>query len=176
MADWLSVQVTQEQAVFSTVEEGRQYDLRDFAAGLFTLLPETPIDANGINADTHFRLESETVWHQFGDRFLPKEFWEPLFTEDHWKQRSDGKRVGMRSMTVEVNRQDSSPGYVRTELGPSVRVTPNGIFAGINCHYQLTTSVDKRKNAMEARRVLLDEWETARGMQIDLVKQLLEAV
>src|SRR5437879_6385671 len=51
VADWLSVQVTQQQAIFSTVELAREVDLRDLARGVFNLLPETPVDAIGINAD-----------------------------------------------------------------------------------------------------------------------------
>ena len=176
VADWLAVQVTQEQAVFSTVEEGRQDELRDIARGIFELLPETPVDAIGINSDTHFRLESEQVWHEFGDKFLPKDFWEPLFSEGDWLARPDGQHVGLRSMTIEVTRGDSGPpGFVRTELGPSVRITPNGIYAGINCHYQLSRATD-RSTASKAGQALLDQWQPARELQIRLVGQLLEAV
>src|SRR5438067_1325316 len=62
-ADWLSVQVTTDQAAFATVEDGRDFDLRDFARSVWELLPETPIDAVGINSDAHFRAESEDAWH-----------------------------------------------------------------------------------------------------------------
>jgi hypothetical protein len=86
VADWLSVQVTQEQAVFSTVDMGRESDLRDLVKSVFELLPDTPVDAIGINADTHFRTESEDAWHAFGDRFLPKDFW------DHCLTRKSGSR------------------------------------------------------------------------------------
>ncbi len=57
-AGWLWVQVTQQQAVFSTVYEGRESDLRDLAKGVFDLLPETPVHGLGINADIHVRLPS----------------------------------------------------------------------------------------------------------------------
>jgi len=73
-ADWLSVQVTLQQAIFSTVEEGREPELRDLFMGTFDLLPETPINAVGINADVHFRVESQEAWHGTGQvspqRFL----------------------------------------------------------------------------------------------------------
>ncbi len=67
-ADWLTVQVTQDQAAFSTVEE-RELDLRDLAMAIFDLLPETPVDAIGINVGWHVRANSEADWHAFGDRF-----------------------------------------------------------------------------------------------------------
>ena len=177
VGDWLSVRVMPQQAVFSTVDEGRALDLRDFAHGVFDLLPETPVDALGINSDTHFRAESETAWHEFGDRFLPKEFWEPLFESGNWKERPDGKRVGMRVMTVEVYRDDDAlPGHVRIEVAPSARITPNGVYIGINDHYQLTTEGGRRATAVDAMRVLVDQWDAVRDLEDRLVAQLLEAM
>jgi hypothetical protein len=55
-ADWLNVQVTLDQASFSTTEEGRDVDLRDLARAVFDLVPETPVNAIGLNADAHFRV------------------------------------------------------------------------------------------------------------------------
>ncbi len=177
VADWLAVQVTQEQAVFSTVDQGRELDLRDFATGVFELLPETPVDALGINTDIHFRTASEEAWHAFGDRFLPKDFWEPLFSGEGWKERPDGKKVGMRVMTVEAHREDSQiPGYVRVQLAPSVRVPQNGVYIGINAHFQLTTSESDRSNAAVAAGVIVDEWKRTRELESDFIAHLLEAV
>jgi hypothetical protein len=176
VADWLTVQITQQQAVFSTVDKGRELDLRDLARGFFELLPETPVDAVGINADYHFRADDETTWHAFGDRFLPKDFWEPLFQGDEWKTRSGGNRVGMRVMTVEVHRKDDlQPGYVRIELAPSVRAVPNGVYIGINAHFQLTREA-RRATAAHAARVLVEQWEGARKLETGLLGSLEAAV
>ena len=176
VADWLSVQVTQEHAVLATVDQGREVDLRDLARGIFDLLPETPIDALGINSDSHFRTADESAWHAFGDRFLPKAFWEPLFEPKAWKPRSDGKLVGMRGMTVEVSRGDPrTPGHVRIELAPSLRTTPNGIYVGINAHFQLATD-GRRAKASDAARVLTEQWEATRALESTLVGKLAEAV
>jgi hypothetical protein len=176
VADWLNIQVVQEQAVFSTVDLSRELDLRDFAIGLFELLPETPVNAIGINSDTHLAAESEEAWHEFGDRFLPKEFWEPLFEDGKWRKRKDGKRVGMRVMTIEVHRNDERlPGWVRVELAPSVRVVPHGVYIGINAHFQLTTG-DKRGTGHDASRVLRENWEATRSLENELVAHLLEEV
>lgn len=171
-ADWLTVQVTLEQAVFSTVEEGRELDLRDLAKGVLDLLPETPVSAIGINSDGHFRVESEDAWHSFGDRFLPKDFWQPLFDGEHWKRRSDGRSVGMRSLTVEANREDI-PAYVRTEVAPSVRLVPHGIYAGVNAHFQLTTSEADTGNGYRAARVVEEHWEATRQLERDLIAQIV---
>jgi len=177
VADWLTVQVTQGQAVFSTVDQGRELDVRDVARGVFELLPETPIDALGINSDTHFQAQSEGAWHAFGDQFLPKDFWEPIFEDGDYKQRADGKRVGMRSMTVEVSRTETPlQGWIRVEIAPSLRIGPYGIFIGINGHFVLPRHNDIRGNGGDAARVLMEQWEGARETESRLVAKLLEAV
>jgi hypothetical protein len=125
-----------------------------------------------LNADAHFRVESETAWHAIGDRFLPKDFWQPIFEGDEWKRRPDGLSVGMRSITVEAWREDI-PGYVRTEVAPSVRLTPNGVYTGINAHFQLTTP-DERGNAYMAARIIEDHWDATRDLERELIRRILE--
>ena len=117
-ADWLSVQITLEQAVFSTVQEGREPDLRDLVKNVFEYLPETPVDALGINSDTHFNAGSEELWHQIGDMFLPKDYWGAFFQGDEWKPRSDGlTNVGLRTVTVEAY-PASAAGWIRWRSRP----------------------------------------------------------
>ena len=171
VADWLSVQVTLQKAIFATVDEGRDRDLRDVASGVLDLLPETPIDAVGINSDAHYRVHSEEVWHELGDRFLPKEFWEPMFEANHWMRRPDGHAVGMRTLTVEVHRDDVL-GFVRVEVAPSVRVTPDGVYAGVNAHFQLRVD-DRRGNGYKAARVIHDQWDQTRALQRELLDRVM---
>lgn len=171
-ADWLGVQVTQQQAVFSTVEEGREFDLRDLVVGVFELLPETPVDAVGINTDVHFRLESEEDWHAFGDKYLPKDLWEPLFQGERWRRRPDGHTVGMRTLTVEAWREDVT-GFLRIEIAPSVRITPHGVYTGINAHLQLTTD-ENRSNGFEGARTVAEQWEDTRALERELLDSFLE--
>lgn len=172
-ADWLAVQVTPQQAVFSTADIGRESDLRDLAKAAFELLPETPVNALGINADAHFRLGSEDEWHVMGDRFLPKDFWEPLFDGDGWRRRAGGLAVGLRSMTVEAWHEDLS-GFIRSEVAPSVRITPNGVYVGINAHFDLTTG-DSRGNAYVAARHLDESWQGTRQLEADLISRVVQA-
>ena len=175
-ADWLTVQVTQEQAVFTTVEEGRELDLRDVAMGVFDLLPETPVDAVGINAAWHVRAQSEADWHAFGDRFLPKDFWHQVFDGGDWRRREDGEAVGLRTMTVEVGRPEGSrrDGIVKMEVAPSTRIVP-GIFASVNAHFQLTLPEKARGSAYDAARTLEEEWEEARAQELTMLSRLFEA-
>jgi hypothetical protein len=173
---WLSVQVTNEQAVFSTVEEARALELRDLAKNVFELLPHTPINALGINTDSHFRVPSEDAWHEIGDIFLPKEEWEPLFSLEgqEWLTRTGDRVVGMRSMIVEAwrpNRRD----YVRVEVAPSVRITPNGVFLGINSHFQLSHG-EERGTGLGAAQVVAEQWDGARAFEEVLRTRILEWV
>jgi hypothetical protein len=173
-ADWLSVQVTLQKAQFSTVEAARESDLRDLARGVFDLLPETPVDAVGLNADTHFRVGSEDEWHTLGDRFLPKDFWSPLFEGEAWRKRADGTPVGLRTMTVEAY-PEGVTGHVRVEVAPSVRVVPHGVYIGINAHFQLPQEGDVRSNAFTAARTIDEHWEATRALERQLIERILEA-
>lgn len=172
VADWLTVQVTQQQLVLATVDQGRELDLRDLAKGILDLLPETPVDAIGINADSHFRADDASAWHAFGDRFLPKNLWEPLFERGEWKTRDEGKHVGMRSMIVEVTRDDENlPGHVRVELAPSVRIAPNGVYIGVNAEFRFSRP-GYRGTAIEAGRVLITKWEEVRTLESHILASL----
>jgi hypothetical protein len=173
---WLSVQVTREQAVFATVEDARELELRDLVKNVFELLPHTPVSAVGINADNHFRVDSEDAWHELGDVVLPKDRWDPLFVGDdqEWLTRSGDKVSGLRSMTVESwrpNRRD----YVRVQVEPSTRITPNGVYAGINAHYQLTYD-EEVGDALKGASVVAEKWDVTRTLEQRLRDQILEWV
>lgn len=176
VADWLTVQVTQQQLVLATVDRGRDVDLRDLSKGLFELLPETPVDALGLNVHAHFRSEDEITWHAFGDKFMPKDHWESLFEGKGWVSHPDGKRVGMRAMTAEVTRSDPKvPGYVRVELAPSIKITPHGIYVSVNSHFQLTTP-DRRANASDAARVLITHWAPTLALASNILSRIAEEI
>jgi len=76
-------------------------------------------------------------------------------------------------MTLEVAREDLD-GYVRTEVAPSVRVTPDGVYIGVNAHFQLSRADDERGNGYQAARVVADNWDTTRRLERDLIQQVLE--
>ena len=174
-ADWLGVQITLQQASLTTADEGRDVDLRDVAKSVFTLLPETPVDGIGINADAHFRVSSEEAWHEIGDKFLPKDMWEPVFTNgEDFIRRPSGKTVGLRSVMVEVHRPKSR-GFIRVEVAPSVRIGPNGVYMGINSHFQLSQQ-ERRGNGYDAVSILDEQWEPTRRLEHHIVERLLDLV
>jgi hypothetical protein len=109
-----------------------------------------------------------------GDRFLPKEFWQPLYEGDQWKRREDGSTVGLRSLTIEGARQDV-PGYVRTEVAPSVRLAPHGVYVGVNGHFQLTKGPDERGDGYQAARIIEEHWVSTRSLERTLIDRILQA-
>lgn len=148
--------------------------IRDAARGVFDLLPHTPVDGIGINADAHYRLESEEEWHAVGDLFAPKDFWQPLFSGDEWRHREGSEMtVGLRTLRVEAwrpNRKD----YVRLEVAPSIRTIPYGVYVGINAHFQLTDG-EERGTGYLAARTIDENWDEIRAFEGDLQVKLLEA-
>jgi hypothetical protein len=173
VADWITVNVRQEQINISTVDEARDLELRDFAGGLMNLLPETPIDALGINYLAHFRVQTMQKWHDFGDRFLPKKAWDELIPEGEWIERDDGTKVGLRAMVVEIHRNESQVGgYLRVDVAPSVRVIPYGVFVEINSHYAVPKLDGLRGTAGEYAQILEGEWSGVRELQSEIVERI----
>jgi hypothetical protein len=130
------------------------------------------VNAIGLNADAHFRVQSDDEWHAVGDRFLPKDYWEPMFPGDEWRRRETGEAVGLRSLTVEAHRSDSA-GYVRMEVAPSVRITPHGVYTGINGHFQLSRDGEKG-NGYTAARTVEEHWDGTRELHRMLIARLAE--
>jgi hypothetical protein len=173
VAGWLTVQATTEKAIFATVEEGHEGDLRDFAANIFEILGQAPILAVGINHDAHFYVESVEAWHEIGDLFLPKDQWEAVFPDDGgWTRRTKDLRVGLLSMKVVANRAKGDD-YVSVEVAPSKRITPNGVYVGINSHFQLTEA-GSPSTCLRAASLIRERWEEVRNYERKLLAGVMK--
>jgi hypothetical protein len=124
---WLALEVTRERFAVSTTQEPYYKVTRDLVLGAFQLLQHTPLHKLGINADMHFRMDSEKSWHAFGDLLAPKEIWQGLL-----------KTPGMHSFTMEGQRPDNFQGYIRVQIEPSVKIRP-GVYFQVNDHYEVQT-------------------------------------
>jgi hypothetical protein len=125
---WLTLEVIRERFVVATSQEPYVKVMRDLVLGAFQLLQHTPLHKLGINADMHFRMDSEKSWHAFGDLLAPKEIWKDLL-----------KTPGIRSYTMEGQRPDNYRGYIRVKIEPSVKILP-GVYFQVNDHYEVETS------------------------------------
>ena len=78
--EWLSVQVTQERMALATAMPQEFERLRDTVVGVMTVLDQTPVQALGINRESHWATVSQSSYDQFGDQLVPKEFWSDFST------------------------------------------------------------------------------------------------
>ena len=135
--------------------------LRDIAIGTFVLLHYTPIRAIGLNRDFHFQMESKEVWHKFGDKIAPKDFWADIL-----------EKPGTRLLRMEGVRTDGYKGYIRVDASPSERVHP-GVYIAVNDHYQVGEP-DTVKGAYEALEIIKAHWETSLERSKNIAQSLLE--
>jgi hypothetical protein len=170
--DWFAIQVVETQ--FSVASKGVVTGaIRDLAAGILGLLPQTPIDAIGVNFFGHFRMISEKDYHRIGDVFAPKSIWDELFptSECH---------VGLADLTIAVHRKNAEGKVVATKdlrrisLQPSGSIS-NGVYLMVNDHRDLsnTDALAGRTPAERAAQIVDSEWEGIRTSAESLFDQLL---
>ncbi|HMW22453.1 MAG TPA: hypothetical protein PKC59_03370 [Burkholderiaceae bacterium] len=150
---WFSLRLVQQQLVLSTTA-GATPRIRDLAASIFRLLPETPVTAIGINFAADVQFDSVAEYHQFGDVLVPKEVWSKLYP---------GLSVGVASLQLAI---DSTP---RTHVGatgsiqeqrrftiqPSNVIHTNAVHIAYNHHYPLGDDGGGRA----AMDLIMAKWE-----------------
>lgn len=119
----LKVSATSDRFSVQTEDASAYETARDLAMGVMKLLPHTPVRAMGINSDVHYIMPTEESWHALGDEVAPKEFWSNIL-----------HKTGLRSLTMEGQRQDGFKGFIRVRIEPSLRVK-TGVFIQVNDHY-----------------------------------------
>ena len=144
----MQVQVDQSRLGITTVEPTDGPILRDLAYGTLALLEHTPLQAIGLNLDMEFCLPSEGMWHQVGNRLVPK---------DDWRQVLENP--GMRDVVVEGKRIECLADRVHFRIRPSSRL-PQSVHVAVNQHYPLETEErqEVRERHREAIRVLNEDW------------------
>jgi len=78
----------------------------------------------GFNLHRHYKTSTTSVWHDIGQRLVPKTPYERLM-----------KTAGLRSVTIEGKAQLAGATLLTLKIEPSVLVK-NGIFASLNQHYE----------------------------------------
>jgi len=121
----LSLQVTQDRLVVTTVDASKFQPLCDLVIGMFTLLEHTPATAIGVNRMMHFRLPSAEKFRGFGDMLAPKQVWEAKLTSP-----------ALLSETMQGQRPSSSSKQLRMKIESSVRVAPFGVYFESNEHFE----------------------------------------
>jgi len=159
--EWLEIQVTRDSCAFTTTESARHTDLRDLVVGTFTLLPNTPILALGVNRLVHYQLSSE-AYGRFEEAVAPKEPWHFLTNPKLRSVRMTGERPS----------DAPKPGFMQVEVAPSVRIKPYGVFISVNDHYEWAEGPEMVP-AEDVPAVLQSEWEAARTRANVVVSHIL---
>jgi hypothetical protein len=162
LLEWCQVTVTRDRFVAQGSQEPYEI-IRDLVVGAFKILTHTPISKFGINTEVHYRVESEDVWHHFGDLLSPKERWSEVIN-----------MPGMRSITMEESkRKDGRKGYIRVTVEPSVRVHP-GVYFKVNDHYE--GNPKDGEGCSEILAILEDVWTSSRDRSDAIIQSLAERI
>lgn len=139
---WLQVRVTGEQFSAMTTQESHFEPLRDLTIGAFKILRHTPVQQLGINAERHYRFESEAKWNKFGHDLAPKSVWHKFMNDP-----------GLVQMTMidKKSREGAWPALTRVDVQSSIRVKP-GIYVMVNSHYECPSA--EGLGALEAIKAL----------------------
>ncbi len=130
-----------------TNDETQFETLRDFVAGIFSILEHTPINSMGINIGGQFDLENKNTWDSLGHLLAPKEPWQDIF---------EGP-LGLKSLTIQGENPYCERGYIRTTVQPSdPKTIEYGVHIETNNHFELT----EKNNSLKAVKILNTQWKT----------------
>ena len=164
--DWFHLQVVQSRFQIVCLDPRRYGPLRDLVAGMFTILPHTPVTALGMNRNFHFEMSSVDTWHALGHLLAPKEFWNPIL-----------EAPGLRSMQIQGRRKEEKDGgVVLVKAEPSVRIQP-GLFVEVNEEFK---PLDKEKSESEGAswvpQCLASHWDSILEFSESVASNLLSLV
>lgn len=155
------VNVRPERFQVGTAQENLFGPVRDLAIGTMQILDSVPMTALGINWAAHFSLADKDQWHSAGHRMIPIDFWKAVW----------GKHIGMRNVTVELERSDDRPGYVQVTVQPS-NVVEHGVFVSINDHYNLLDKKGDRSSAASAGALIEKQWAVSEELGSKIMSDL----
>jgi len=161
--DWFRMQVLQNRFLLQSLDATHYGPVRDLVAGIFRLLPHTPVNRIGISRWFHYPMESVEVWHEVGHKLAPKELWRPLMDTP-----------GLRSMLMEGYRKGADGGVLFVKIEPSLLVKP-GVFIEVTEEYSSQSDEDLA-NASWVPERLHKQWEPIMKYAEDVSQNLLEAV
>jgi len=157
--EWFALQILENQ--FSlTSKAALSPALKDLAAGIFQMVPHTPITAVGLNFMGHFKLPSEDTYHKVGDVLAPKDIWKSLYPD---------RSHGLADLTVRI--QYAARGEpVKTNDEKRITVQPSnkfkfgkfGVYLAYNDHHDFTVAGSNDLSPAERAATVIDtEWENS---------------
>ncbi len=152
-ATWFSLRLVQNQFILSTTS-GVTPRLRDLAVGIFSLLPETPLTAIGLNFVADLQFDSEDEYHRFGHFLAPKKVWNDLYPTFN---------AGLATLTIALDNSkregvlDAMPKSEqrRFTMQPSNTVSPHAVHIAFNHHYP----IDEKNGARDGLQIISSQWD-----------------
>jgi hypothetical protein len=168
---WCSILVVENQ--LSVISKGAVTEsFKDLAAGICSLLPQTPMDAIGLNFYGHFKMTSTDEYHRVGDFFAPKAIWNSIFSADKFN-------TGLQDLTMRVargarNQKPKNNDFKHVTLQPSGQIL-EGIYLQLNDNHDLTKAEasDARTASERAAEVVDMQWSDVRRQAEELFDELL---
>lgn len=154
---WFAVQVVENQ--FALTSKGALTEaFKDLAAGILTLLPQTPITAIGLNFMGHYKLPSISDFHALGDLLAPKTIWNELFP-------AKDEPPGLVNLTVNIRKLDRLANVIKSKDFKNISVQPSnqiphGVYLAFNDHHDLAPDDESRLLPAERAASLIDSiWD-----------------
>jgi hypothetical protein len=153
---WFSLQVLENQFAL-TSKDALSPAFKDLAAGIFQLVPHTPVAAVGLNFSGHFKLSDEEAYHRVGDVLAPKDVWQTLYPDE---------MPGLADLTIRVQRGTrgeplKSKDEKRISVQPS-QVIKFGAFLTYNDHHDVSVREEGGPSPAERVAAIIDStWEAA---------------
>jgi hypothetical protein len=173
---WGQLQVDRDRFSIGGVQEP-SIRVCDFFVKCFQALPETPINAVGLNLDVHFPAGSERARDHIGDVLAPKDFW-----SDFVKTKDGEKAGGVRSLVMEQAilkdgrraRLDGLFGWIQVKVEPSLNVeVPHGVYVNVNDHFDMM-SEGKSSEGRSAAELVAKRWDNFVETSEGLVDRIME--
>ncbi|MBI4937049.1 MAG: hypothetical protein HY846_02300 [Nitrosomonadales bacterium] len=169
-SDWFVLQVLEDR--FSLTSKGAVTpSIKDLAAGIMSLIPQTPIQALGLNFSGHYKFANLGEFHKVGDVLAPKEIWGKVFP--------DGS-AGMASLTIKIQpcKRDEPPetgDEINVTVQRSTKIRATAIHFSFNDHKNISERVDESITSAECVASLIDkEWDTSRERSISTFENLIK--
>ncbi len=146
--DWFGLQVLGDRFVVDTRDLAKHMPLRDLAIGTFQLLEHTPIHSFGLNAQYHWRFETEKEMDQLRKHYLTGKSWDNLLDD-----------ANLGSLSVTGKRNECNADCINIKIDES---NLNKLVArvSVNEHYGYKGSGSVPENRIDDfRETLKDGWD-----------------
>jgi hypothetical protein len=161
---WFSLEVLPQRFFINCQNISMCEAMRDLVVSILQVLPETPVDAVGINRAQVFDTGSAENWHAIGDKLAPKDIWRAVLPSS--------PNIGMNKLEVQCAREDDLPGVV------NVTVEPLGINRAcfrVNNHI-LFDEFKKRNPDFSMSDFLEQKWDNLHEYSNNVIENVLKGI